>query len=175
MQEESFEKRVATIVDAVKKTVPGDSSIGVDQSGKNDGLDLLVDAIEDLLRRSRENVTAFSSVEEAMQQLQIPDGPMAKAALSQVRNMLMETLAKNLPDKIYFKDTQGRFLHVGTAQANAFSLRNPAEAIGKTDFDFFTEEHAREAFQDEQRIMRTGEPIVNKVEKGGFCAVAHFS
>ena len=38
-------------------------------------------------------------------------------------------------------------------------------SIGKTDFDIFTEEHARPAFEDEQEIMRTGRPVVGKEEK----------
>ncbi len=46
-----------------------------------------------------------------------------------------------------------------------FGLRDAKEAIGKTDRDFFSEEHARQAYEDEQRIIRTGEPILNVEEK----------
>jgi len=77
----------------------------------------------------------------------------------------MQALEENIPDTIYFKDTQSRFIHVSKAHLRAFNLMDKSEVIGKTDFDFFTEEHAREAFEDEQRIMRTGEPIINKEEK----------
>ncbi len=44
-------------------------------------------------------------------------------------------------------------------------LDDPNALVGKTDFDLFTEEHARAAFEDEQRIIATGEPIIGKVEK----------
>ena len=71
----------------------------------------------------------------------------------------------NIPDYIYFKDLQSRFIRTNRAHAQAFALSDPAEAIGKTDFDFFTEEHALSAFEDEQRIIRTGQPIVGLVEK----------
>jgi len=37
--------------------------------------------------------------------------------------------------------------------------------IGKTDLDIFTDEHGRAAFEDEQRIIRTGEPILGLEEK----------
>ena len=71
----------------------------------------------------------------------------------------------NIPDYIYFKDLQSRFIRTNRAHAKAFGLSDPEEAIGKTDFDFFTEEHARRAYEDEQEIIRTGQPIVGLVEK----------
>ncbi len=49
--------------------------------------------------------------------------------------------------------------------AKSFGLSDPSQAIGKTDFDFFTEEHARQAYEDEQKIIRTGQPVVSKEEK----------
>src|SRR5208283_4088490 len=39
------------------------------------------------------------------------------------------------------------------------------QAVGKTDFDFFTPEHAQEAYDDEQAIMGTADPVVGKEEK----------
>ena len=51
------------------------------------------------------------------------------------------------------------------AQASLFGLANPADAIGKTDFDFFSDVHAREAFEAEQEILRTGRPMLGKVER----------
>ena len=41
----------------------------------------------------------------------------------------------------------------------------PEELLGKTDFDMFDEEHARPAYEDEQEIIRTGQAIIDKVEK----------
>src|SRR5262249_61926335 len=51
------------------------------------------------------------------------------------------------------------------AQARLFGLTDPAEAVGKTDYDFFTPEHAGQAFRDEQEVVRTGVPLVNQEEK----------
>jgi PAS domain S-box-containing protein len=78
---------------------------------------------------------------------------------------LLRTLLDQSPDKIYFKDTQSRFIKAGMAHARLFGVASPEDLLGKTDFDFFTEEHARPAFADEQKITRTGVPVIGKVEK----------
>ncbi len=46
-----------------------------------------------------------------------------------------------------------------------FHVRDSSAMIGKTDHDFFTPEHAQPAHADEREIIRTGEPIINKLEK----------
>mgnify|MGYP006294173781 CR=1 FL=1 len=73
-------------------------------------------------------------------------------------------LMENLPHNVYFKDLKGRFTRINTLQAKLLGLENPEEAIGKTDFDFFTAEHAIQAKRDEDIVIRTGKPIVGKVE-----------
>jgi PAS domain S-box-containing protein len=78
---------------------------------------------------------------------------------------LMATLMKTLPDPVYFKDAASRFLRVNPALARKLGLGDPAQVVGKTDADFFTEEHASKALADEQEIIRTGQPLVNIEEK----------
>ena len=78
---------------------------------------------------------------------------------------LFRVLMDHLPDAIYFKDLQSRFTWINRALAEKFGLRDPAEAVGKTDFDFFTREHAQQAFEDEQSIIRTGRPLLGREEK----------
>src|SRR5262249_24447029 len=78
---------------------------------------------------------------------------------------LLHTLMDNLPDNIYFKDAASRFVRINKALAASFGLGDPAQAVGKTDFDFFAEEHARPAYADDQEILRTGQPVVGKEEK----------
>jgi PAS domain S-box-containing protein len=84
--------------------------------------------------------------------------------LTQERDLL-KMLHDTTPDRIYFKDRNSRFIMINRAQADYFALTDPAAAIGKTDRDFFSEEHARQAFEDEQQILGSGKPIVAKEEK----------
>lgn len=77
---------------------------------------------------------------------------------------LLHLLMDNVPDAIYFKDLKSRFVRVSKKMAERFGVANCADMLGKTDFDFFTDEHAQPAFADEQEVMRTGKPIM-KVEK----------
>lgn len=79
--------------------------------------------------------------------------------------VLLRTLLATLPDSIYFKDRDSRFVLVSRSLLEKFGLEDSSEALGKTDFDFFTEEHASKAFEDEQRLLRTGEPLIDAVEK----------
>ena len=81
---------------------------------------------------------------------------------------LYTALANATTDQIYFKDREGRFLRISGELARHFGLKDPAEAIGKTDFDFFTEAHARRTHEEDQRIMQTGEPVVAVEEKEAF-------
>ena len=68
-------------------------------------------------------------------------------------------------DMIYFKDRQSRFFFVSRPQALRFGTANVKKIIGTSDFDHFTREHAIPAFRDERRIIRTGKPVVEIVEK----------
>ncbi|HEY2082473.1 MAG TPA: ATP-binding protein [Verrucomicrobiae bacterium] len=86
-------------------------------------------------------------------------------ALAVDMRMLFEAMLDNIPDRIYFKDLQSRFLKINKALADRLGLSNPDDAIGKTDFDFNAPEMAREFFTDEQSMLQTGEPLINKIEK----------
>ncbi len=76
------------------------------------------------------------------------------------RNM-MTALIDNVPDTIYFKDLESKFIRVNKSQAKLLGLSNPEEAIGKSDFDFF--KHAQDAYDVEQRIIKTGVAVLNQL------------
>ena len=72
---------------------------------------------------------------------------------------LIDALLNNLPDHVYFKDRESRFIRINKAQAQFLGLNDTTQAVGKTDFDFFTGEHAQQAYDDEQDIIRTGQML----------------
>jgi PAS domain S-box-containing protein len=119
------------------------------------------------LRASEQQLKAANQQLRANEQqlhAEVAERKRAEEALA-YEHYLFSALMDNIPDAIYFKDTESRFIRINKAQANRFSLKDSAQALGKTDFDFFTEEHAREAYEDEQKVMRLGRPLVGKEEK----------
>jgi PAS domain S-box-containing protein len=87
----------------------------------------------------------------------------AEAALIHERNLLY-ALMENLPDRIYFKDTDSRFLKISKAHAASLGINNPEDAVGKTDADFKASEFASKALSDEREIIATGKPLLGRVE-----------
>jgi PAS domain S-box-containing protein len=78
---------------------------------------------------------------------------------------LLDTLLENTPDHIYFKDLESRFVRFSNALLRRWHLADATQLHGKTDADFYSAEHAAPARADEVEIIRTGRPIVGKLEK----------
>ncbi len=108
-------------------------------------------------------------VEERTAELQqeIVERKQTKEALTREQHLL-RSLMDYSPDYIYFKDLESRFIKINMALAEKFNLSHPDEAIGKTDFDFFAEDHAKIAFKDEKLLIETGETISGKEEREIF-------
>lgn len=77
---------------------------------------------------------------------------------------MFSTLLDNIPDRVFFKDRESRFLRINHALQAICQLDRPEQALGKTDADFFDAVHARETRADEVRVMETGEPILGQIE-----------
>ncbi len=77
---------------------------------------------------------------------------------------LLKTLLNNIPDSVYFKDEQNKFILVNKAKADHSNV-SQEEMINKTDFDFLPEEQAKRIFDDDNHIIQSGHPIINKLEK----------
>ncbi len=77
---------------------------------------------------------------------------------------LFQSLLNNLPDAVYFKDRKNRILRVNKFYADGFDMK-PEEVCGKTDFDFFPREQALKMFEDDNYVLKTGKPIIGKIER----------
>jgi two-component system chemotaxis sensor kinase CheA len=83
----------------------------------------------------------------------------------ETESFMFRSLLKTIPDHIYFKDRQSRFTMLSKALIDWFGANDINDLFGKTDFDIFTGEHAEQAYSDEQELMQTGIPLINKEEK----------
>jgi PAS domain S-box-containing protein len=90
-------------------------------------------------------------------------GPAEKAVLAE--GHLLRTLIDNVPDYIYIKDVDSRFILVNPATAHLLGVKAIEEVIGKTDADFFPPKLARQFRADEQALMRSGQPLLNHEER----------
>lgn len=87
----------------------------------------------------------------------------AEQALGQERNLLRSVI-DNLPDPIYVKDAQGRYILDNIAHLRFLGAPNAEAVTGKTVFDFFPREIAEKFNADDQAITDSGRAIVNKEE-----------
>jgi len=129
-----------------------------------------------LLQQSKEQTEELRAQEEEMRQ-NMEELEATQEQISRQMNELNElkeslekekylfnALMDNLPDAIYFKDRQSKFIRVSKYLADHFGASVDA-LIGKSDFDFQDEAHANLAFEDEKNIMRTRTPKIDFVEK----------
>jgi PAS domain S-box-containing protein len=72
---------------------------------------------------------------------------------------LMASLLEALPDQIFFKDSDGKYLRVNRGMALRHGLKSAAEAVGKSEADYFPQAHASQSAEIEQQIMDSGEPV----------------
>ncbi len=77
---------------------------------------------------------------------------------------LFRLVIENIPDQVYLKDTEGRFILCNKPVAIRAGCTSQSDMIGKTDFDFLPTMIAKQSFIEEQKIMETGTPIINHEE-----------
>ncbi len=81
----------------------------------------------------------------------------------EAEKVLMDNLMENIPDTIYFKDMESRFIRISASMKRKFQAESTEEIIGKTDFDFQTKKSATKFFEDEKRIVDSEVPLLNDV------------
>ena len=135
-------------------------SIGSKHASINASLIYDVDGKPDYIAGAIRDIDDRKKAEEALAETRA-----TTAAILEKERILMNCLMDNLPDRIYFKDLESRFIRVNKSMANKHGLNDLNNIEDLTDFDLYTNEHAIQAFNDEQEIIRTGKPIVNVEEK----------
>lgn len=78
---------------------------------------------------------------------------------------LLDAFMEHIPDNVFFKDRDSRFVRISKSMTAYCGLKDPGQVVGKTDADIFSSEHADQALLDEQEIIRTGQPMSEKEEK----------
>jgi PAS domain S-box-containing protein len=91
----------------------------------------------------------------------------AQHALLDGERKILRTFIDNVPDLMYVKDLDSRFVVANPELAHWAGAKTPEEMLGKTDLDYFPPEMAQSFHEDEQRIIRTGQPIIDREETGG--------
>ena len=148
------------LVDEQRVFITGEPMIDVqEQIRTTDGSTLWVSSTKVPVRNSTGNVTGLIGISRG-----ITERKLAEEQLAYERELL-RALMESSPDLIYFKDRASRFLRCSRTMAERFGVSRAEDLVGKSDFDFFTDEHARPAFEDEQGIIRTGRPVVGKIEQ----------
>ena len=102
------------------------------------------------------NVPEQNSAAEALDKHQ-------EARLKELR--MLRALIDNLPDFLYAKDANSRFVIANMAVATNAGTQTPGDLVGKTDFDLFPKELAQNYYEDEQKIIRSGQPLLNREEQ----------
>jgi diguanylate cyclase (GGDEF)-like protein/PAS domain S-box-containing protein len=98
-----------------------------------------------------------------------PGWPEQPSSREEIERVCIRNLLGAREERVFFKDLESRFVLVSAgwlaAEGHGRSLE---EVIGRTDFDIFSKPHAIAALEDEQRIIRTGEPMIARVERETF-------
>jgi len=79
------------------------------------------------------------------------------------RNVL-RTVIDNLPDYIYVKDKEGKYVLNNNAHIRFLGIKKPEELVGKTVFEIFPQEQALKYQDYDQEVIRSGKPIIDEEE-----------
>jgi PAS domain S-box-containing protein len=78
---------------------------------------------------------------------------------------MLRVLIDSIPDFLYAKDVESRFVIANSSVAANAGVKEAANLVGKTDFDLFPKELAENYYDDEQKVIRSGQPLLNREEK----------
>jgi PAS domain S-box-containing protein len=141
----------------------------------DDEVGTLIVSFNKMLERIQERDAALQNANDDLElrvkartqelEVEVKERMRAEELLSEERKVL-RALIDNVPDFIYVKDVDCRFLVANQSVAKQMGAKSPDELIGKSDFDFYPRDIATTFFEDEQRVIRSGKAEVNREEVG---------
>ena len=145
--------RIATEKDfSIRATKRGDDELG-----------RLIDGFNDMLGQIQVRDSALQSANDRLEH-----HVAERTSRLTEASGLLEALLDHSPDLIYFKDRDSRFVRFSKACMTGFGLTKPEELRGKSDYDFYADGFAQPVHSEEQDIIRTGQPIIGKLEKVNY-------
>jgi len=109
------------------------------------------------------NQLSSQAYKNKMLQQSVSERNMIAEELAAERNLL-RILIDNMPDRIYAKDLRGRFIICNEALVRRMGTKNVDDVIGKSDFDLLPRDQAVQYSANEQEIISSGQPLINKEE-----------
>ena len=144
-------QRLATAATAIAQ---GDLQQPAQPESEND---VLGNAFHTMAVQLRENFENIQRLNEELER-RVADRTAELAR----KNYILQTFMDTVPDRIYFKDRAGRITNANRAHALYFGFNDPQEEVGKTDFDLLPPELAQLALDQEEEILRTGAPLLER-------------
>lgn len=111
----------------------------------------------------RQNLEEMESTQEDLQRQMAQNAVMRDEMRK--NTALLDALLSLLPDFIYFKDSESRFLRVSKSMLSLFDAVDENEIIGKSDFDYHTKENAQKYYNDEKEIQNKKEGFVDLLQQ----------
>ncbi|MBI9065970.1 MAG: PAS domain-containing protein [Salinivirgaceae bacterium] len=111
----------------------------------------------------RQNLEEMQATQEDLQRQHLVNEEMKESLTKQ--SALLNSLLDNIPDYIYFKDLNSKFLRISKSMLHLFGLKSVDAIVGKSDFDFRGHAEAQKYYNDEQEIINSKSGIKNQIQK----------
>jgi len=162
---QKFQKHEIAFVEAIGKSIASSFNSGKINETTKRLLEETQEKAEQMKAQEEELRQNMEELAATQEQIERRNKEMEEIQnqLSEERYLLLALLRES-KDHIYFKDRDSKFIRVSQSMVRMFKKNDESEIIGKSDFDFGFGEHAQVAFDDEQRIIRTGKPMEDVIE-----------
>ncbi len=140
-----------------------------------DEVGALIGSFNQMLERIQERDKALKGAKDDLElrvqartqelQAEVKERMRAEETLSEERKIL-RAMIDNVPDFMYVKDLECRFLVANLSVARQMGAKTSDELLGKNDFDFYPREIALTFHEDELRVIRSGQAEINREEEG---------